>query len=279
MLFQTIANVFRIPELRSKILFTLGMLAVYRIGFWIPVPGVDQSALSQYFETQVNSGSAAGRLAQYVSIFSGGSFGQSTIFGLGIMPYITASIIFQLFGTVSPKLKALQRGRPQRQPEDRRVDPLRHRRTLHRPGSRLDEVHHHPELGLPAVADQPGLVDHGCCHPHRRHRLPHVARRADRQARHRQRRLPDHHGRHPHRHAQRHHFRLQQLRARRPLQNGLDGPHAPHRRLRHCCRRLGPAHRRPAPHPGPAGQAHSRGRQTSSAASAVTCPSRSTTAA
>jgi preprotein translocase subunit SecY len=105
MLFQTIANVFRIPELRSKILFTLGMLAVYRIGFWIPVPGVDQSALSQYFETQVNSGSAAGRLAQYVSIFSGGSFGQSTIFGLGIMPYITASIIFQLFGTVSPKLK------------------------------------------------------------------------------------------------------------------------------------------------------------------------------
>ncbi len=112
MLFQTIANVFRIPELRSKILFTLGMLAVYRIGFWIPVPGVDQSALSQYFETQVNSGSAAGRLAQYVSIFSGGSFGQSTIFGLGIMPYITAYIIFQLFGTVSPKLKALREEGP-----------------------------------------------------------------------------------------------------------------------------------------------------------------------
>jgi|TARA_R110000782_G_scaffold57258_10_gene119628 preprotein translocase subunit SecY len=112
MLFQTIANVFRIPELRSKILFTLGMLAVYRIGFWIPLPGVNQSALASYFETQVSTGSAAGRVSQYVAIFSGGSFGQSTIFGLGIMPYITASIIFQLFGAVSPRLKALREEGP-----------------------------------------------------------------------------------------------------------------------------------------------------------------------
>ena len=108
MLIQTIINVFRIPELRSKILFTIGMLAVYRIGFWIPVPGVDQGALSSFFEQQAASGSAAGRLSQYVAIFSGGSFGQSTIFGLGIMPYITAAIIFQLFQSVSPKLKKLK---------------------------------------------------------------------------------------------------------------------------------------------------------------------------
>jgi len=108
MLFQTIINVFRIPELRSKILFTIGMLAVYRIGFWIPVPGVDQGALTSFFEQQAASGSAAGRLSQYVAIFSGGSFGQSTIFGLGIMPYITASIIFQLFQSVSPQLKKLK---------------------------------------------------------------------------------------------------------------------------------------------------------------------------
>jgi len=112
MLFQTIFNVFRIPELRSKILFTLAMLAVYRIGFWIPVPGVNQQALTQFFEAQVATGAAAGRLAQYVAIFSGGSFGQSTIFGLGIMPYITASIIFQLFGSVSPKLKAIREEGP-----------------------------------------------------------------------------------------------------------------------------------------------------------------------
>lgn len=108
MLIQTIINVFRIPELRSKILFTIGMLAVYRIGFWIPVPGVNQGALTSFFEQQAASGSAAGRLSQYVAIFSGGSFGQSTIFGLGIMPYITASIIFQLFQSVSPQLKKLK---------------------------------------------------------------------------------------------------------------------------------------------------------------------------
>ncbi len=112
MLIKTIINVFRITELRNKILFTLGMLAVYRIGFWIPVPGVDQGALTSFFEQQAASGSAAGRLSQYVAIFSGGSFGQSTIFGLGIMPYITASIIFQLFQSVSPKLKKLKEEGP-----------------------------------------------------------------------------------------------------------------------------------------------------------------------
>jgi len=112
MLFQTIANVFRIPELRRKILFTLGMLAVYRIGFWIPLPGVNQDALTSFFEQQAASGSAAGRLSQYVAIFSGGSFGQSTIFGLGIMPYITAAIIFQLFQSVSPQLKKLKEEGP-----------------------------------------------------------------------------------------------------------------------------------------------------------------------
>ena len=108
MIFKTIANVFRIEELRNKILFTMAMLAVYRIGFWIPVPGVDQSALTDFFQAQAASGAAAGKVMQYVAIFSGGSFGQSTIFGLGIMPYITASIIFQLFGSVSPQLKKLK---------------------------------------------------------------------------------------------------------------------------------------------------------------------------
>ncbi len=112
MLFKTIANVFRIEELRNKILFTMAMLAVYRIGFWIPVPGVDQSALTSFFQAQAASGAAAGKVMQYVAIFSGGSFGQSTIFGLGIMPYITASIIFQLFGSVSPQLKKLKEEGP-----------------------------------------------------------------------------------------------------------------------------------------------------------------------
>ena len=103
-------NIWRIPELRNKILFTLAMLAIYRIGFFIPLPGVDQSALDQW--AQSTEGGAAGNLLQYVQIFTGGSLGQSTIFGLGIMPYISAAIIFQLMGTVSERLKALQKEGP-----------------------------------------------------------------------------------------------------------------------------------------------------------------------
>jgi len=109
---QAILNIFKIPELRNKVLFTLGMLAVYRIGFWIPVPGVNQGALEQFMQTQLEQGTAAGRAASFVAIFSGGSFGQSTIFGLGIMPYISAAIIFQIFTSVFDSLKQLQREGP-----------------------------------------------------------------------------------------------------------------------------------------------------------------------
>ncbi|MEM7754599.1 MAG: preprotein translocase subunit SecY [Planctomycetota bacterium] len=112
MIVQTILNVFRVDELRNKILFTLGMLAVYRIGFWIPLPGVNQSVLAEYFERAAAEGNAAGRVASFVSIFSGGAFGQSTIFGLGIMPYISAAIIFQLLGGVWEPLKRLKEEGP-----------------------------------------------------------------------------------------------------------------------------------------------------------------------
>ncbi len=109
---KALLNIFRVPDLRNRILFTVAMLAVYRIGFWIPLPGVDQSLLSEFMATQTSSGGAAGRMAQYVSMFSGGSFGQSTIFGLGVMPYISASIIFQLAGSVSKRMKELQQEGP-----------------------------------------------------------------------------------------------------------------------------------------------------------------------
>ena len=111
-MFRSLLHVFQVKELRHKILFTLGMLAVYRIGFWIPLPGVDQASMVEFFQTAVESESAAGRAAQYVAIFSGGSFSQSTIFGLGIMPYITAAIIFQLLSSVSPALKRIQEDGP-----------------------------------------------------------------------------------------------------------------------------------------------------------------------
>ncbi|MDQ7012521.1 MAG: preprotein translocase subunit SecY [Planctomycetota bacterium] len=111
-MFRSLLHVFQIKELRRKILFTLGMLVVYRIGFWIPLPGVDQGEMVRFFQTAVETDSAAGRAAQYVAIFSGGSFSQSTIFGLGIMPYITASIIFQLLKSVSPALKKVEEDGP-----------------------------------------------------------------------------------------------------------------------------------------------------------------------
>src|SRR5918999_308056 len=106
---KTFANIFRVPELLNKVLFTLFMLAIYRIGFHVPIPGVDQEAFAKLFEKTGQDDSAAGRLADYVSIFSGGSLSQSTIFGLGVMPYISASIIFQLLATVVPALEKLQK--------------------------------------------------------------------------------------------------------------------------------------------------------------------------
>ena len=109
-MFKSLVNVFRVPELRNKVLFTLFMLAVYRIGFHVPIPGVDQEAFAKMLAKQSQGQeSAASRITQYVSLFSGGSLSQSTIFGLGVMPYISSSIIFQLLGTVVPSLEKLQK--------------------------------------------------------------------------------------------------------------------------------------------------------------------------
>jgi preprotein translocase subunit SecY len=108
-MFQSFLNIFKVPELRNKVLFTLFLLAIYRIGFWVPLPGVDQAKLQKLQQQHQTDTSAAGRIASYVSLFSGGTLGQSTVFGLGVMPYISASIIFQLLGTVVPSLEKLQK--------------------------------------------------------------------------------------------------------------------------------------------------------------------------
>ena len=108
-MFQAFANIFKIPELRRRVFFTLGLLAIYRVGFAIPLIGVDQSALKEAAEKASEGGSGFGRILEYASIFSGGSLQQSTIFGLGIMPYITASIIFQLLTTVWKPLQDLKK--------------------------------------------------------------------------------------------------------------------------------------------------------------------------
>jgi len=109
---QALANVFRIPELRNKILFTLGMLAVYRIGFWIPIPGVNQQQLAEFMRATATESTALGRMFQFVQVFTGGSLSQSTVFALGIMPYISAAIIFQILASAYEPLKKLQQEGP-----------------------------------------------------------------------------------------------------------------------------------------------------------------------
>ena len=100
---EKFANIFRIPDLRKRVLFTLGLLAVYRLGAFIPTPGINADALAQFFNA--NSGSALG----LADLFTGGNLRRLTIFALGIMPYITASIIFQLLTVIYEPLAKLQK--------------------------------------------------------------------------------------------------------------------------------------------------------------------------
>jgi preprotein translocase subunit SecY len=102
-MFEKLANIFRVPDLRKRVLFTLGLLAVYRIGGHIPTPGINADRLAQFFEQ--NRGTMLG----FVDLFSGGNLRRLTIFALGIMPYITASIILQLLTVVYEPLAKLQK--------------------------------------------------------------------------------------------------------------------------------------------------------------------------
>jgi preprotein translocase subunit SecY len=106
-LLNKLLNIFRIPDLRNKVLFTVGLLCVYRIGFYVPLPGIDAPKLAE--EMRGAGDSAFAMLSQYLSLFSGGDLTQGTIFGLGIMPYISASIIIQLLSTVVPTLEKLRK--------------------------------------------------------------------------------------------------------------------------------------------------------------------------
>ena len=96
-------NIWKIPELRSRILFSVALLAVYRIGIFISTPGVDRVELGKAF---ANLG---GTLFGIFNMFSGGAFEQASIFALGIMPYISSSIILQLLTVVIPTLERLQK--------------------------------------------------------------------------------------------------------------------------------------------------------------------------
>ena len=105
-LIETLKNIYKIEELRSRILFTLGLLVIYRLGSFVTLPGINHEALSaQMAQAMSNDNGLMGLL----NVFSGGAFEQASIFALGVMPYITASIIIQLLGIMVPYFRKMQR--------------------------------------------------------------------------------------------------------------------------------------------------------------------------
>jgi preprotein translocase subunit SecY len=102
-MFSWLTNAWRVPELRRRVLFTFAILALYRLGSWIPAPGVDSATINQYFQGH------GGTILGLLNVFSGGALSQFALFALGIMPYVTASIILQLMTVVVPKLEQLQK--------------------------------------------------------------------------------------------------------------------------------------------------------------------------
>src|SRR5947208_8547097 len=102
---QAVQNIFRTPELKEKILFTLLCLFVYRLGAHVTVPGVDPQALTDFFR---NQGRGGGLLGLY-DLFTGGQLSRATVFALGIMPYISSSIFVQIAGAVLPQVEKMQK--------------------------------------------------------------------------------------------------------------------------------------------------------------------------
>jgi preprotein translocase subunit SecY len=101
--FSWLSNAWRVPELRRRVLFTAMILAIYRLGSWLPAPGVNSDTIDNYFEGR------GGTILGLLNLFSGGALSQFSIFALGIMPYVTASIILQLMTVVIPRLAELQK--------------------------------------------------------------------------------------------------------------------------------------------------------------------------
>ncbi len=186
-LLGSVRNILNIPDLRKRIFFMLLLLAVYRVGSWIPTPGVDSSALQEVFRQQ------AGTIFGILDIFSGGNLSRLSVFALGITPYITASIILQLLTVVWPYLERLSKegelGRKKITQYTRYLtvalslfQSLATALALERTSS-TPPVVPYPGLGLPS---------HDNAHADHRHRFRHVARRTDLRARNRKRHLPDH---------------------------------------------------------------------------------------
>ena len=182
---NALKNLFAVSDLRNRVLFTLALLGVYRIGSHIPTPGVNQEALRLFAEQ------AAGSMFGLVNMFTGGSLARVTIFALGVMPYISASIIIQLLTVVWPYLERISKegelGRRKITP----VHPLPDGGAGRRAVLRLRDLARELDRGAgrPAAGVQPGLGLPADVRAHAddRHDVRHVAGRADHRARHRQR--------------------------------------------------------------------------------------------
>src|SRR4029450_13481421 len=99
-----LTNAWRVPELRHRLLFTAMILALYRLGSWVPAPGIDQDSIATFF----SSGGRGQGIFGLLNTFSGQALSRFSLFALGIMPYVTASIILQLMTVVVPTLERLQ---------------------------------------------------------------------------------------------------------------------------------------------------------------------------
>ncbi len=106
--FTGLTNCFKIQELRQKIFFTIGILAVYRLGCYIPTPGINGAALNEFF-ARMSSSTGGGNVFSIMNMFSGGALGKMTLFSLGVMPYISSSIIMQLLTAVIPALEKMSK--------------------------------------------------------------------------------------------------------------------------------------------------------------------------
>jgi len=189
---EAVKNMFRIQDLRNRVLFTLALLAVYRIGAYIPIPGI------QFRRAGSIVNQAAGSMLGIFNLFSGGNFAAMTIFALGIMPYITSSIILQLMTVVFPYLERLQKegelGR-------RKITQYTRYLTIVLSviqSSTIATALQSQSLGGQSLVYRPGysfvLIDHP--HADDRLRFHHVAGRADQRARHRQWHVAHHLHRH-----------------------------------------------------------------------------------
>lgn len=110
MMFETLKNAWKVQDIRKKLLYTLFIVVIFRLGSQIPVPFVDSAALSKYFEDASTSATILG----YFNLLSGDAFSKATLFALSISPYITASIVMNLLTVAIPALEKLQKSGPER---------------------------------------------------------------------------------------------------------------------------------------------------------------------